>query len=241
MNAKKAIVTGASRGIGRAIAEELARNGFDVTVNCRASTREAEETLDALRSLGSDGGLLAFDVSDRESARKSLEGWIAANGAPDAVVLNAGIASDAIFPMMEDAAWDGVLSVNLGSFYNVLKPLVPEMILAGRGGRIVAVSSASGRDGRPGQSNYAASKAAIEGAARSLAIELAPRGITVNCVAPGYIETAMSAAVDRNAVSRTIPMRRFGTSAEVASLVGWLVSPASGYVTGQTIRVSGGL
>ena len=241
MNAKKAIVTGASRGIGRAIAEELARGGFDVTVNCRAVSEEARATLKTLRSLGSDGGILAFDVSDREAARKALEGWVAENGAPQAVVLNAGIASDAIFPMMEDEAWDGVLSVNLGSFYNVLKPLVPEMILAGAGGRIVAVSSASGRDGRAGQSNYAASKAAVESAARSLALELAPRGITVNCVAPGYIETEMTSALDRRAVSSSVPMRRFGKPSEVASLVGWLASPASGYVTGQTIRVTGGL
>ncbi len=240
MNSNKAIVTGASRGIGRAIAEELARGGFDVTINCRAASEESAATLEALRSLGSDGGLLAFDVSDRNAARKALEGWVAENGAPQAVVLNAGIASDAIFPMMEDDAWDKVLSVNLGSFYNVLRPLVPEMVLAG-GGRIVAVSSATGRDGRAGQTNYAASKAAVESAARSLALELAPRGITVNCVAPGYIETAMTSALDAKAVLPSVPMRRFGKPSEVASLVGWLASPAAGYVTGQTIRVTGGL
>jgi len=238
---RSALVTGASRGIGRAIAVQLASQGFDIAVNYRGNREAAEETLRAIRENGGDGWLAPFDIADREATRAALEQDMAAHGVYWGVVLNAGVAADAPLPALNGEDWDRVLRTNLDGFYNALHPLVMPMIRQKRGGRIVVMSSLSGLAGNRGQTNYAASKGGLIAAAKSLARELAKRQITVNSVAPGLIESDMTADLPAEEMIKGIPMRRLGKPEEVAGLVGYLFSESAGYITGEVISINGGL
>ncbi|HED64351.1 MAG TPA: 3-oxoacyl-ACP reductase FabG [Planctomycetes bacterium] len=234
------LVTGASRGIGRAVALELGRRGFSLALNFRASADAAE----ALRAEILDGGgeafLLPFDVSDRGACRAALEAFVSEHGAFWGVVLNAGITADAPLATLPGEDWDRVLRTNLDGFHHVLAPLVMPMVRLRSGGRIVTLSSYSGLHGNRGQTNYAASKAGLVGASKSLAKELAKRAITVNAVAPGFIETDMLAELGEG-VAGQVPLRRIGTAQEVAALVAFLFTDEAGYITGQAIEIDGGL
>jgi 3-oxoacyl-[acyl-carrier protein] reductase len=232
------LVTGASKGIGQAIALRLARDGFDIVVHYGADRDGAERTL---ADIDGKGRLLGFDIADRAACLAAIEDDIGAHGPYYGAVLNAGIARDNAFPAIPGDEWDAVLRTNLDGFYNVLQPLIMPMIQARKGGRIVTLSSVSGMVGNRGQTNYSAAKAGIIGATKALAIELAKRRITVNCVAPGLIETAMIADVPREAVVKTIPMQRVGQPEEVAAAVSFLCSDDAAYVTRQVLAVNGGM
>ena len=238
---KNVLVTGSSRGIGREIAIYLAKNGYDIVLHCNRNIQKAEEILKEIQTLGRQCRILQFNISNREECKKILLKDIDENGCYFGVVLNAGISKDNVFPAMEDNEWDDVLNTNLGGFYNVLKPVVMPMISSRIKGRIVTMSSISGLSGNRGQVNYSASKAGIIGATKALALELAKRGITVNCVAPGVIESDMTKDLPADELKKMIPMKRFGTPKEVASLVNYLMSEDASYITGQVISVNGGL
>jgi 3-oxoacyl-[acyl-carrier protein] reductase len=235
------LVTGASKGIGRAIALRLARDGFSVVVHYRGDRAGAEATLGAVREAKGAGRVLGFDIADRGECRERLTADVAEHGVYYGVVLNAGIARDNAFPALEDEEWDSVIDTDLGGFYNVLRPLVMPMVSARRGGRIVTLSSLSGLAGNRGQVNYSAAKAGIIGASKALAVELAKREITVNCVAPGLVETQMIEGLPLDEIVKTIPMRRLGRAEEVAAVVSFLCSDEASYVTRQVISVNGGL
>lgn len=235
------LVTGSSRGIGKAIALCLAKDGYDVVVHCRSRRDEADAVADSVRALGRNSRVLQFDVADRQQARTVLEADIAENGCYYGVVLNAGIARDNAFPALTDDDWDEVIRTNLDGFYNVLHPLVMPMVQRRKPGRIVTLSSASGVAGNRGQVNYSAAKAGIIGATKALAIELAKRKITVNCVAPGLIETDMISDVVLDEALNMIPAKRVGKPEEVAATVSFLLSEGAAYITRQVISVNGGL
>lgn len=240
---RQVLVTGASRGIGREIALTLGRAGYDIAVHYNTRSEDAEAVATEIRC--GDGGagarLLQFDIGDRPAAKAALEADMDANGPYYGVVCNAGIAKDSAFPAMDPDAWDSVVHTNLDGFYNVLHPLIMPMVRAKEGGRIVVMSSVSGLMGNRGQVNYSASKGGLIAASKALAVELATRRITVNCVAPGLIETDMTDNIDPERVMDMIPARRFGRPEEVASLVGYLFSPEAEYITRQVISVNGGM
>jgi 3-oxoacyl-[acyl-carrier protein] reductase len=238
---KRVLVSGGSRGIGRAIAIRLSSQGYEIALNYLRNHAAATETLQIIAAAGGSAYLLPFDVADRQAAQTAIRRDIETRGAFWGVVSNAGLAADAAFPSLSGADWDRVIHTNLDAFYNLLQPAVLPMIQAHQGGRIITLSSVSGLIGQRGQTNYAASKAGIIGATKALAQELAKRQITVNSVAPGFIETDMIAQLPTANLSRMIPMQRLGKPAEVAALVAFLVSEEAAYITGQVISISGGI
>ena len=240
-NEKRVLVTGSSRGIGRAIAQRLARDGFEIVLHCRSQREQAEAVQADIVAQGGKASIVQFDVSDRATTRQVLEADMEANGAYYGVVCNAGIARDNAFPAMTEDDWDMVIHTNLDAFYNVLNPIVMPMVRRRTPGRIVTLSSVSGLMGNRGQVNYSAAKAGIIGATKALAIELAKRNITVNCVAPGLINTDMIDDAPVEEALKMIPMRRAGEPEEVASLVSYLLSEQAGYITRQVISVNGGM
>jgi 3-oxoacyl-[acyl-carrier protein] reductase len=237
------LVTGSSRGIGRAIALRLGQQGYEVVVHCRATRDQAEEVSRCIVAAGGSARVLGFDVSDRAACAQALRADVAEHGAYYGVVLNAGIARDGAFPALTGEDWDQVIHTNLDGFYNVLQPVILPMIQRRAPGRIVAIASVSGSMGVRGQVNYSAAKAGLMGATRALAMELAKRQITVNCVAPGLIETDMTKDLQLGpeALKAMIPAGRFGQPEEVAALVAFLISAESSYITRQVIGVNGGL
>ena len=235
------LVTGSSRGIGKAIALRLARDGFDVVLHCRSGRAEAAAVAQQIVAMGRAARVLQFDIGDRAAAASALEADIAAHGCYYGVVCNAGVARDNAFPAMSGEDWDIVLQTNLDGFYNVLNPLVMPMVQRRKPGRIVTMASVSGLIGNRGQVNYSAAKAGIIGATKALALELAKRAITVNCVAPGLIETDMISEVPLDEALKMIPARRVGTPEEVAAAVSFLVGEEAGYITRQVISVNGGM
>lgn len=238
---KRILVTGSSRGIGKAIALQLAQAGFDVTVHARSRLQEAEAVVAEIQALGQQSHVLMFDVNEREKIAQMLEQDITEHGAFYGVVLNAGLTRDGAFPALTDEDWDDVVDTSLHGFYNVLKPLIMPMIRMKKGGRIVTLSSVSGVMGNRGQVNYSAAKAGLIGATKALALELAKRKITVNCVAPGLIETEMVTEEVKEYALKMIPLQRMGQVDEVAKVVKFLCSDDASYITRQVISVNGGL
>ena len=240
---RSVLVTGASKGIGRAIALKLAADGFTLGVHYHRDAAGAQDTLNAIQQAGGNGRLLSFDVGNRAQCREVLEQDMAVNGPWYGVVSNAGIARDGAFPALSEEDWDSVIHTNLDSFYNVIHPCIMPMIGTRKGGRIITLSSVSGVMGNRGQVNYSAAKAGIIGATKALAIELAKRNITVNCIAPGLIDTGMiemEEAALKEAMA-IIPMKRMGQADEVAGLASYLMSDIAGYVTRQVISINGGM
>ena len=235
------LVTGSSRGIGKAIALRLAEDGFDLVLHCRNNREQADAVLAQIKKIGREARVIQFDIADREQCREALELDVEHFGAYYGVVCNAGVARDNAFPSIPGEDWDLVIRTNLDGFYNVLHPIIMSMIRRRKPGRIVTLSSVSGEMGNRGQVNYSAAKAGIIGATKALAIELAKRKITVNCVAPGLIETEMTEDLPIDEILKMIPMRRVGCVDEVAGTVSFLLSEDAAYITRQVISVNGGM
>jgi 3-oxoacyl-[acyl-carrier protein] reductase len=238
---KTVLVTGSSRGIGKAIALRLARDGFDIVLHCRAQRAEADAVAQTIVALGRQARVLQFDIAEREQTAAILLADIEQHGCYYGLVCNAGVARDNAFPAMTGEEWDLVLTTNLDGFFNVVNPLVMPMVRRRKPGRIVTMASVSGLIGNRGQVNYSAAKAGIIGATKALALELAKRDITVNCVAPGLIETDMISDVPMEEALKMIPARRVGKPEEVAAAVSFLMGEDAAYVTRQVISVNGGL
>ncbi len=243
MSQRSILVTGAGRGIGRACALQLAKDGFNIIVHYNSSEESALKLCHEIQSLGCSARTVTFDVADHDKTRAAIEADIENNGAYWGIVCNAGIAKDNAFPALTRDDWFRVIDVDLNGFFNVVQPAVMPMIHLRDGGRIVAISSVSGLIGNRGQTNYSAAKAGLIGATKALAVELASRKITVNCVAPGLIDTEML-HMSEDAIQQAmnmIPMRRMGSVAEVANVVSFLMSEKASYVTRQVISVNGGM
>ena len=239
---KYALVTGGSRGLGRAVCQKLAAQGWPVLINYQSNSAAAEETLRSITEAGGQAELLQFDVSDPEQIEKALESWSASHPDDHIAVLvnNAGIRRDNLLVFMQNEEWHKVLDTTLNGFFYVTRRLLKEM-LTHRWGRIVNMTSLSGIKGLPGQSNYSAAKAALIGATKALAQEVAPRKVTVNAVAPGFIESDMTKDLDQASLKKLVPAGRFGKPDEVAALGAFLVSDDASYITGEVISINGGL
>jgi len=237
-----ALVTGGSRGIGRAIAIRLAADGFAVIINYVSNLKAAEETLAEITATGGTAELLRFDVSKPEEIEAALEAWETAHpdGTISVLVNNAGIRRDNVLIFMQNDEWHSVVDTSLNGFFYTTRRLLKGM-LSKRSGRIINISSLSGLKGLPGQANYSAAKAALIGATKALAQEVAPRKVTVNAICPGFIESDMTAGLDVNELKKLVPMRRFGTADQVAALASFLASDQAAYITGQAISINGGL
>jgi len=240
-HSRPVLVTGATGRLGRAIALRLAQDGFKVTVHCRNRVEEAQALVATLQAAGHPADWIAFDIADRAQTMAALEAKVATDGAYYGVVCNAGITRDGAFPALSPDDWDQVLAVGLDGFFNVVQPLVIPMVKTRKGGRIVTISSVSGVVGNRGQVNYSAAKAGLIGATKALAVELATRNITVNCVAPGLIESELVDELVLERALQAIPMGRVGQPEDVAATVAFLCSDAAGYITRQVIGVNGGM
>ncbi|MES1986772.1 MAG: 3-ketoacyl-ACP reductase FabG2 [Pseudomonadota bacterium] len=241
MKARRVLITGSSRGIGRSIALRLARDGFSVTVHCRSGRAEADAVANEIVASNGIASVLQFDVCDRDTCRSVLEEDVEINGAYYGIVCNAGISRDAAFPALSDEDWDLVLDTSLNGFFNVVHPLTMPMLRMKQGGRIVTLASVSGVMGNRGQVNYSAAKAGLIGATKALAVELASRKVTVNCVAPGLIATDMTDDLPLDEALKMVPMNRVGQSDEVAAAVAFLMSDEASYITRQVLGVNGGI
>jgi 3-oxoacyl-[acyl-carrier protein] reductase len=239
---KCALVTGGSRGIGRAICYKMAEMGYYVLVNYKSKADEADKTLHQIIENGGSGELLKFDVADKTDIKKVLEGWIEANTGKyiEVLVNNAGIKDDMLMMWMKDEQWENVIKTSLDGFFYVTRLVLSDMLVR-KYGRIVNVVSLSGLKGLPGQVNYSAAKAGVIGATKALAQEVGRRRITVNAVAPGFIKTDMTEGLDEKELGSMIPVKRFGTPEEVAHAVGFLASSEATYITGEILSVNGGL
>ena len=241
MGERSVLVTGSLRGIGRAIAVRLGREGYHVVLNCRKGRDEAAEELrDEIERIGGSADILYFDISSREEAKDAIEAYLSSHQVFWGVVLNAGICSDNIFAAMSGVQWDSVIHTNLDGFFNVLSPIILPLCRK-RQGRIIAISSVSGVIGNKGQVNYSASKAGIIGAVKALATEVASRNITVNAIAPGVIETDMIADLPVDEMMKAIPMKKLGKADDIAAMVSFLLSDDAGYITRQVISINGGM
>lgn len=240
MDKKIALVTGASRGIGRAVATALAASGCHVLINFRSRQPEAEETLALIQRGGGSGELCPFDVADATACQQAVTGLLQTHKRIDVLVNNAGIRHDSLMVFMSAEQWSQVIATNLNSFFNVTQPVVKQMALQRRG-RIVTIASTAGQTGVAGQTNYAAAKAGVIGASKALAREVAKRGVTVNVLAPGFIETDMTAGLPREQLLAQIPAGRFGKPEDVAAAAVFLCSDAAGYITGAVLNINGGV
>lgn len=239
---KYALITGGSRGIGRACAVRLASMGYHILLNYRSNDEEAIQTQELVQSYGVQCDRLKADVSDTESIQTRIQNWMAthSDAVIEVLIHNAGIRKDNLLAFMQDSEWESVMRTNLDPYFYITRTVLNQMI-ANRFGRIIAIVSLSGVKGMPGQFNYSAAKAGMIGATKSLAQEIARKGVTVNAVAPGFISTDMTVDLDEKTLSAMVPMRRFGKPEEVAAAVGFLVSHDAGYITGEVIHVNGGL
>jgi len=238
---KRILVTGSSRGLGKAIAIKLAQDGFDIAVHCRSGIDAAKDTQQQIEALGRSATLLQFDVCDQLAAKNVIENDMEKYGVYYGVICNAGITKDMAFPAMESDDWSSVINTALEGFYNVIHPIVMPMVRAKNGGRIITMASVSGIAGNRGQVNYSAAKGGVIAATKALSLELAKRKITVNCVAPGLIDTDMTKDLPLDEIKKMIPLRRVGRPEEVAATVSFLASDGAAYITRQVISVNGGL